>query len=135
MAWIGIYQETLKTDSGINYRSIFAPNVPKDTLWKELRHSVVGWQDFPESLKFHNVKTFFHPLGPKDYRELKLSKIFWCTLMVGCQTFGQYIHMLWPRRFIFIESVCQLSSLMSQHIPFTSVPFSPRHAGKIQRSA
>ena len=35
----------------------------------------VGWQDFPESLKFQNVKTFSYSLGPKNYRNLKFSKI------------------------------------------------------------
>ena len=34
-----------------------------------------------------------------------LSKIFCCKWMVGCQKFSQYIRMLWPGRFILIESV------------------------------
>ena len=39
-------------------------------------YPLLGWQDFSKSLKFHNFKTFPHLLGPKDYRNLKFSKVF-----------------------------------------------------------
>ena len=50
-------------------------------LLKEWLCCSLGWQDFPESLKFHSFKTFSHSLGPKDYRELKFSKIFDCLAL------------------------------------------------------
>ena len=36
---------------------------------------------------------------------MSFSKIICCTWRVGCQKFGQYIHMLYPGRFILVESV------------------------------
>ena len=48
----------------------------QESLQRNFQTYILGWHDFPESLKFLNFKTFPRPLGPKDYRELKLSKIF-----------------------------------------------------------
>ena len=50
-----------------------APNKGSNDIKGFVGVRPLGWQDFPESLKFHNVKTFSRSLGPKDYRELNLS--------------------------------------------------------------